>query len=134
MSDLSPPWILFVDKGKPKAILPAMRQGEVADVSHLTMAEAQEIVRLGNELYHILQRARLRRIGERFQELVEMVKHSTSPALGDDEAETDGEHVEVESEHGASDHRNVVGEIVDEGHTDPIEAADSTRKQNRHEP
>jgi hypothetical protein len=134
VSDLSPPWVLFIDKGKPKAILPAMRQGEVADVSHMTMAEAQNIVRLGNELYHALVAARFKSIEARLRELVEMVKHSTSPALGDDEAETDSEVVEVKSEHGASDHRNVVGEIVDEGHTDPIETADPTRKQNRHEP
>lgn len=76
MSDLSPPWILFVDKGKPKAILPAMRQGEVADVSHLTMAEAQEIVRLGNELYYVLQRVKFRRIEERLQELTVLIRES----------------------------------------------------------
>lgn len=48
MGDLSPPWILFVDNGKPVAILPAGRTGEVANVSHLTMKEAKAIVAKAN--------------------------------------------------------------------------------------
>ena len=60
--DLAPPWVLFCDKGKPVAILPAMRPGEVAKVSHLTMHEAQEIVRLANELHRALVEAKLRAI------------------------------------------------------------------------
>jgi len=74
MSDLGPPWVLFTDKGKPKAILPAMRPGEVANVSHLTMAEATNIVRLGNELHHALIAARMGSIERRLHELTEMVK------------------------------------------------------------
>ena len=78
MSDLSPPWVLFTDKGKPKAILPAMRPGEVADVSHLTMEEAQNIVRLGNELYHAVEMARLKGIHGKLSEITEDFKKALS--------------------------------------------------------
>jgi len=60
--DLAPPWVLFVDKGKPVAILPAGRPGEVADVRHLSMKEAQRIVRLGNQLRDALVASKLREI------------------------------------------------------------------------
>jgi hypothetical protein len=52
--DLSPPWMLFVDKGRPVAILPAGRLGKVADVEKLTMQEAREIVRIANAIHHRL--------------------------------------------------------------------------------
>jgi len=74
MSNIDPPWILFIDKGKPKAILPAMRPGEVADVSHLTMAEAQNIVRLANELHHAITAAKLKGIEQTIQALTEDFK------------------------------------------------------------
>lgn len=57
--DIGPPWVLFVDKGKPIAILPAMRPGEVASVRHLTMKEANRIVRLANALGAALVEAQL---------------------------------------------------------------------------
>lgn len=57
--DMGPPWILFTDKGKPVAILPAMRPGEVANVAHLKMKQAKEIVRLANELHGMLFMAKL---------------------------------------------------------------------------
>ena len=60
MSDKSLPWVLFVDKGKPVAILPAMRPGEVAKVGHLTMDEAQEIVNTANRLYNMLVQAKFK--------------------------------------------------------------------------
>lgn len=46
--DFSPPWILFSDGGKPKMILPAGRSGEIADVSTLSMEQAQSIVIAAN--------------------------------------------------------------------------------------
>lgn len=49
VSDLSPPWILFCDKGKPVAILPAGRPGEVCNVSKLTMKQACSIVNAANQ-------------------------------------------------------------------------------------
>lgn len=59
VSDLSPPWILFTDQGRPVAILPAGRPGEVANVEHLTMEEAKTIVGLANQLAHALQMAKM---------------------------------------------------------------------------
>ncbi len=50
MTNLGPPWIIFSDKGKPVAILPAGRPGEVANVEGLTMAEAQAIVNAANNV------------------------------------------------------------------------------------
>ncbi len=48
MQPLEPPWILFADKGKPLAILPAGRAGEVASVKGLSMKAAQAIVDAAN--------------------------------------------------------------------------------------
>jgi hypothetical protein len=47
--DLSPPWIIFSDKNKPVAILPAGRDGEVANVEGLSMRLVQRIVRAANQ-------------------------------------------------------------------------------------
>lgn len=46
--DVKPPWVLFVD-GSKKVILPAGRLGEIADVSWMTLDQADAIVRLANE-------------------------------------------------------------------------------------
>jgi len=62
VADLSPPWVLFSDGGKPVAILPAGRPGEVANVEHLTMRQAREIVNLANAIHDKLWRAKLARL------------------------------------------------------------------------
>lgn len=49
---LGPPWILFTDKGKPVAILPAGRPGEVAKVDHLTLEQAKELVAAANAIHN----------------------------------------------------------------------------------
>lgn len=49
--DLRPPWIIFSDQGKPVAILPAGRPGEVADVRGMEMADVQRIVDAANSGY-----------------------------------------------------------------------------------
>ncbi len=50
--DIKPPWVIFSDKGKPVAILPAGRPGEVANVEGLTMAQVQAIVNAANAVVH----------------------------------------------------------------------------------
>lgn len=59
MSWFAPPWILFIDKGKPLEILPAMRSGAVADVRHLTRAQADQLVRAGNDFGALLRDMRV---------------------------------------------------------------------------
>ena len=51
---MPPPWVLFIDKGKPVEIMPAGRPGVVMDVGHLTMSEAQRIVRTANKLQELV--------------------------------------------------------------------------------
>lgn len=46
---LGPPWIIFCDDGKPIAILPAGRPGEVANVEGMSMETVQAIVNAANE-------------------------------------------------------------------------------------
>ena len=70
---LAPPWVLFLHEGKPKAILPAGRPGEVADVSHLTMAEARDIVRLANEIHDEIVRARFRGVDSHVRKLAVLI-------------------------------------------------------------
>lgn len=48
--NLGPPWVLFCVEGKPVAILPAGRPGEVANVKGLSMKEAKAIVKHANAL------------------------------------------------------------------------------------
>lgn len=48
MSDLGPPWIIFADRGKSVAILPAGRPGEVADVHLLPDEQVRAIVDAAN--------------------------------------------------------------------------------------
>lgn len=48
MTDLGPPWVLFSDKGRPIAILPAGRPGEVANVEGLPLAKVQAIIEAAN--------------------------------------------------------------------------------------
>ena len=49
MPNLGPPWIIFSDKGRPVAILPAGRPGEVANIEGLSMAQARAIVQAASE-------------------------------------------------------------------------------------
>lgn len=49
MKGLEPPWVLFTDKGRPIAILPAGRPGEVANVEGLSLDQANAIVRAASE-------------------------------------------------------------------------------------
>lgn len=49
MADLSPPWVIFSDGGRPCAILPAGRPGEVADVRKVPVATVRAIVRAANQ-------------------------------------------------------------------------------------
>jgi hypothetical protein len=49
MKGLEPPWVLFTDKGRPIAILPAGRPGEVANIEGLSLAQANAIVRAASE-------------------------------------------------------------------------------------
>ena len=49
--DLNPPWVLFTDNGKPVAILPAMRPGQVCSVEGYSMEEAQSIVDAANRAH-----------------------------------------------------------------------------------
>lgn len=67
--NLAPPWVLFSDKDKPVAILPAMRPGEVCSVTHLTMKEAQRIVNVANELYSLAFEARLKGISKAIENI-----------------------------------------------------------------
>lgn len=53
----TPPWVLFTDKGKPVAILPAGRHGEVADVTGLSLESAQAIVDLANSGKRLVEKA-----------------------------------------------------------------------------
>lgn len=46
--DLDPPWVLFSVDGKPEAILPAGRPGEVASVRGVSLDDAQRIVSIAN--------------------------------------------------------------------------------------
>jgi hypothetical protein len=78
MSDKSPPWVLFTDRGKPVAILPAGRPGEVMNVNHLTMNEAREIVRAGNHLYRLLTVCRLNRLTLELGKLADELSESTT--------------------------------------------------------
>ena len=81
MSDKSPPWILFTDGGKPIAILPAGRPGEVANVEHLTTSQAQEIVNLANRIHDKLIEAKLARIMRDLTDLHAEVVASPAPPL-----------------------------------------------------
>jgi hypothetical protein len=51
--------------------LPAGRPGEVANVEHLSMEEAKEIVRLGNELHNKLLMSKLTALKKGLAELRE---------------------------------------------------------------
>jgi hypothetical protein len=60
--NLLPPWVLFCNSDpdcKPVAILPAGRPGEVANISHLTMSEAEYIVNKVNSLVDCPTRSKL---------------------------------------------------------------------------
>jgi len=71
--DLSPPWVLFTDNRKPKAILPAGRPGEVADVSGLDLELVQSIVRAANLLADRLHEAKLERLFADMRSLFERI-------------------------------------------------------------
>jgi len=63
-----PPWIIFADEGKPLAILPAGRPGEVANTEGLSMETVQRIVDCANER----ERGYYEKIAESLEELGEL--------------------------------------------------------------
>jgi len=67
--EIAPPWVLFTDDGKPIAIMPAGRPGEVANVEGMTLAEAGEIVALANRINDVVTDSAFRRIDESLAEL-----------------------------------------------------------------
>ena len=67
--DVAPPWILFCDKGKPIAILPAGRHGEVASVVGLSMETACAIVEAANLPYVRGEHAAMADVTKALQEL-----------------------------------------------------------------
>lgn len=66
----APPWVIFADKGKPMAILPAGRMGEVADVSDMPARDVKRIVRLANQLHEAIFKAKMQSIERRVKALV----------------------------------------------------------------
>lgn len=77
--DLSPPWVLFSDHDKPIAILPAMRPGEVANVRHLTMKQAQRVVRAANKFYDVLIEAELDGLKNEIQKVSATILRNPNP-------------------------------------------------------
>lgn len=57
--------------GRPVAILPAGRPGEVVNVERLTMKEAREIVRIANAIHHRLVREKLAGLEKHVASMVE---------------------------------------------------------------
>lgn len=74
--DLSPPWVLFLERGRPVVILPAGRPGEVANVSGLTLEQARAIVDAANQT-----NGPLRGIYERLGRLVDSLERSHGEGL-----------------------------------------------------
>lgn len=72
-TDLSPPWILFSDDARPVAILPAGRPGEVANVSHLTMKQAQRIVMAANRLHRVLEELHMQALWKAIDDITERI-------------------------------------------------------------
>lgn len=56
---LEPPWVLFVDGGRPVSVMPAGRPGDVFSVEGWPMAEAEAIVLAANEIHLRAAKARL---------------------------------------------------------------------------
>lgn len=83
MTDLSPPWILFIDCNKPVAILPAGRLGEVANVEHLSMEQAKKVVRLANEIHHELVEAKMVHLWELIKKTTLMLAETGAPIAED---------------------------------------------------
>lgn len=72
--DILPPWILFTDNDKPVAILAAGRPGEVADVRHLSLECAGEVVRCANALRDALVIANLESLQNTLQKMIDSFK------------------------------------------------------------
>lgn len=83
MDDLSPPWVVFADRGKPRAILPAGRPGTVADVSHMTTDEVREIAKAANKLHTLIVHHKLSYIGRMVEDLRQQLEN---PAAWPDDA------------------------------------------------
>lgn len=84
MSDVAPPWVLFIDRDRPVAILPAGRPGEVANVKHLSMVRAQEIVRLANALHLEITKAKIEGLDAGLRELAEHLGADVHPPIDTD--------------------------------------------------
>ncbi len=50
---LEPPWVLFVDQGRPISIMPAGRPGDVFSVVGWRMADAKAVVRAVNAIHSL---------------------------------------------------------------------------------
>lgn len=61
----SPPWTLVTDQGKPHAIVPSGRPGTILIVQGWSLAKAERVVRLANELGDVIFNERLRHIARR---------------------------------------------------------------------
>lgn len=75
VTDLSPPWIILSDKGKPVAILPAGRPGEVANIRGMTMAKALKIVNAANQEGDGSYMKRMESITARLEAIRDGVRH-----------------------------------------------------------
>lgn len=51
--DLGPPWVLFLVDGRPEAILPAGRPGEVANVRGVSRSTVNRIIAAANESHSL---------------------------------------------------------------------------------
>lgn len=83
--DLSPPWVLFTDKGKPVAILPAGRPGEVANVEHLTSQEAKRIVKMANDFCRALDDIRMAYLWRELESIREEIERNNAQATKEPE-------------------------------------------------
>lgn len=81
---LAPPWVLFTDKGKPVAILPAGRPGEVANVEHLTRQEAQRIVKMANDFYSALDEIQMAYLWRELESIREEIDRNNARSRNDD--------------------------------------------------
>jgi len=80
MADVSPPWVLFLDGGKPVSILPAGRPGEVADVRGWTPGVAEHLVKCANAFHDALLTAQMTKVAADINKLVDRL---STPPEGD---------------------------------------------------
>lgn len=68
--DMSPPWIICSDRGRPVAILPAGRPGEVANVREWDPEVAVHLVQCANAFHDALVTAKMTSLTGRIRELM----------------------------------------------------------------